>query len=187
MDRYLLAFLIAILVALSGSGTQAVAAGTPDGTTPANEGVCDPLVNNTPGLYGLCVAYCEAQDLDVFEKDPPARQILDNYRKKMRAGDPDMPCVQPAPCPCWTEEEIQSFSGSRGIVACDLSPEYSRIEEDDNVDLQFAVVSPGEVGLECGYYDETDDPITARYMEVTESEAAQCAEQIVQRCGQLGF
>lgn len=35
---------------------------TPDGETPANEGVCDELIGLTPGLYGLCVAFCEAQD-----------------------------------------------------------------------------------------------------------------------------
>ena len=43
-----------------------VIASTPDGETPANEGVCDSLNGATPGLYGLCVAYCEAQDLDIL-------------------------------------------------------------------------------------------------------------------------
>ena len=48
---------------------------TPDGTTPANETVCDGLKTNaTPGLYGLCVAYCEAQDLDIVgDKETPDR------------------------------------------------------------------------------------------------------------------
>ena len=37
---------------------------TPDGETPAEETVCDPLKADgiTKGLYGLCVAFCEAQD-----------------------------------------------------------------------------------------------------------------------------
>ena len=35
---------------------------TPDGLAPVNEGVCDDLIGGTPGLYGLCVAFCEAQD-----------------------------------------------------------------------------------------------------------------------------
>ena len=63
------------LASLSGS----VMAQTPDGETPANEGVCDVLIGATPGLYGLCNAYCEAQDLDSFDKEPPRTKILANY------------------------------------------------------------------------------------------------------------
>ena len=41
-----------------------VLAKTPDGNTPAQETVCDPLheAGITKGLYGLCVAFCEAGD-----------------------------------------------------------------------------------------------------------------------------
>ncbi len=50
------------MLVVTGSAT----ASTPDGETPANEGVCDVLKMDGihQGLYGLCVAYCEAQDLD---------------------------------------------------------------------------------------------------------------------------
>ena len=48
------------LATISGSANAL----TPDGETLANEGVCDVLQGGSPGLYGLCVAYCEAQDLD---------------------------------------------------------------------------------------------------------------------------
>ena len=90
---------------------------TPDGETPANEGVCDELMYATPGLYGLCIAYCEAQDLDDTDLDDPISvskavpkdQILANYEKKMRVGDPPMPCIQ-VPIPCWTDEEIARFA-----------------------------------------------------------------------------
>jgi len=68
-------------------------ASTPDGATPANEGVCDSLMDATKGLYGLCVAYCEAQDLDSCDKEPPRTKILENYNKKKQLSDPDMPCV----------------------------------------------------------------------------------------------
>ena len=69
-------------------------AATPDGVTPANEGVCNVLQASgiTPGLYGLCVAYCEAQDLDTFDKEPPSTKILANYNKRKQASDPTMPC-----------------------------------------------------------------------------------------------
>lgn len=78
---------------------------TADGSTPANEGVCDPLIGGTPGLYGLCVAYCEAQDLDATPGTPSATNILETYNKRRRAGDPDMPCLR-APCPCWSEDDL---------------------------------------------------------------------------------
>jgi hypothetical protein len=65
---------------------------------PAGEGVCDSLKGGTPGLYGLCVAFCEAQGLGGPE-------------------DPGMPCLveQPqqlppppeAECPCWTVETLR--------------------------------------------------------------------------------
>jgi len=90
------------LTMMSGSAM----AQTADGVTPANEGVCNALQGGTPGLYGLCVAYCEAQDLDlVGDKETPNNKILGNYRKKMREGDPDMPCIQ-VPCPCWNAEQL---------------------------------------------------------------------------------
>lgn len=89
---------------------------TPDGETPANEGVCNPLQGGTGGLYGLCVAYCEAQDLDVVgDKETPNNKILTNYRKKMQVGDPDMPCIQ-TQCPCWTNEELAAIATPTSCV-----------------------------------------------------------------------
>ena len=89
-----------------------VMAQTPDGETPANEGVCNVLQapGVSPGLYGLCVAYCEAQDLDSFDKEPANTKILDNYNKRKQATDPSMPCVK-VPCPCWSADEMASISG----------------------------------------------------------------------------
>ncbi len=97
---------------------------TPDGATPAEETICDDLKHGTPGLYGLCIAFCEAHDCepDFSLEDPFSvckqsdRKILDNYRRKMRDGDPDMPCI-PNPngpgdevlCPCWSEDDLQYF------------------------------------------------------------------------------
>ena len=92
------------VLALSMNGVAL--AETPDGETPANEGVCDELVGATPGLYGLCVAYCEAQDLDEFgEQKPSNDRLLAVYDKKRKAGDPDMPCRQ-APCLCWSCDHV---------------------------------------------------------------------------------
>ena len=91
---------------------------TPDGETPANEGVCDELLyNSTPGLYGLCVAFCEAQDAEAtfdpatgevtFAEDakPSNPKLLEIYNRKKDDYDPPMPCVNVVEqgCPCWTD------------------------------------------------------------------------------------
>ena len=94
---------------------------TPDGETPANESVCDVLQGGTPGLYGLCIAFCEAQDhaaltdpiteeeLAALASAVPSGRILNNYNKKKLDGDPDMPCISVVePCPCWTSDELSA-------------------------------------------------------------------------------
>ena len=85
---------------------------------PGNEGVCDGLRGGTPGLHGLCVAFCEAQDCNATYDEatgemtldpnckPSADGLLDAYIERSTAGDPHMPCVNVVsdPCPCWTED-----------------------------------------------------------------------------------
>lgn len=104
-----------------------VLAQTPDGDTPAQETVCDALQEDgiTKGLYGLCVAFCEAGDyadeadtitpeeLATLETSSPSGRILANYNKKKdkanNPNDPDMPCILvEEPCPCWTADELAS-------------------------------------------------------------------------------
>lgn len=117
---------------------------TPDSETPSHEGICDMLIGGSPGLYGLCVAYCEAQDFDQVNTDDPQEvakaipneKILTNYRKKMQPGDPDMPCLVPPPeCPCWTEEQIARIGLQTDpyVVQCEEKNTRTSI-----VDLDFA-------------------------------------------------
>ena len=126
--RIVLAALIIGLFATSAP----LFAQTPDGTTPANEGICDDLAADgvTNGLYGLCIAFCEAQDhADIFtaitESDydallaaAPSGKILENYNSIKTESDPPMPCITrvDGPCPCWDEEEflIASEAGRSG-------------------------------------------------------------------------
>jgi hypothetical protein len=95
------------------------AAKTPDGETPAEESVCDDLTRATPGLYGLCVAFCEAQDCEltinattgeVIEYGPNCRpsslKLLGVYNRRRSIDDPTMPCVIEVGCPCWSESDI---------------------------------------------------------------------------------
>ena len=101
--------------------------GTPDGQTPADEVTCDDLKYATPGLYGLCIAFCEAHDCEpVWDDDGNLdfsgckkndRKLLDRYRQKRQDGDPDMPCLpavianeDPATaCPCWSRDQLSRF------------------------------------------------------------------------------
>lgn len=175
--------LIAGLVAV----TPAVAE-TPDGTTPANEGVCDVLKTNaTPGLYGLCVAYCEAQDLDVVgDKETPNNKILANYRKKMQAGDPDMPCIR-VPCPCWSDAElaaITSRAGSGDALSCVSTTTTTQIR--NNTHLQFATADIGRQPPLCRYTDTTVSPLISRRFDISAAEAQSCYDQVRAACTALG-
>ena len=99
---------------------------TPDGQTPAEETICDPLKADgvSKGLYGLCVAFCEAHDfadgnititeaeLDSLAAKAPSGKILANYNKRKQESDPPMPCivVEP-PCPCFTAAQLSEIDG----------------------------------------------------------------------------
>jgi len=172
-------FLVAGLVAASP-----VIAETPDGETPANEGACDVLKTNaTPGLYGLCVAYCEAQDLDIVgDKETPNNKILANYNKKKQASDPDMPCVK-VPCPCWTEAEFAAVNNSD--VAKMLCTQTATMATVRNLSpLQFAAVDKN-VPL-CRFTDSTT-AISRRFSGIDPVAADSCYTQIIQKCQALGL
>jgi hypothetical protein len=123
---------------------------TPDGSTPAEEAICDDLKHRTPGLYGLCIAFCEAHDcvitvtddgeLDFSQCKKNDGKILAKYRSKMRDGDPDMPCLpatqaneQPEnSCPCWSLEQLSNFPyGLYAPTFADSSVECASFEEWD--------------------------------------------------------
>jgi hypothetical protein len=162
-----------------------VIAETPDGTTPANEGACDELKTNaTPGLYGLCVAYCEAQDLDTFEKEPTNSKILENYNKKKQAGDPDMPCVK-VPCPCWTDAELAAFT-SDGIAVCSNNTVSNILRITNNAPrLNFAEVNSTAGREGCRYIDANISIPVIRNFAITDVEAQSCASAIITACNGL--
>ncbi len=170
------------LATLTGLGTVANAS-TPDGETPANEGVCDPLHGGTPGLYGLCVAYCEAQDLDlVGDKEVPNNKILANYRKKMLTGDPDMPCIQ-VPCPCWTAAQLANV-GASATPTCNVSGTVAQvrlispaINQQATADLNANI---------CRFVDTSTVPRTSLRFSITPAEAQSCYNQVVAKCTALG-
>lgn len=92
-----------------------VLAKTPDGQPPSEETVCDVLREPgiTPGLFGLCNAYCEAQDCHLYsEADRPrsCERLLHNYNRKKTDSDPDMPCAD-AICPCLAGVDLEDLEG----------------------------------------------------------------------------
>lgn len=171
------------LVLMIGFAGHTIAS-TPDGETPANEGVCDVLQGGTPGLYGLCVAYCEAQDLDMMEeKGPPNTKILANYRKKMRAGDPDMPCLQ-TPCPCWTADELAGISASSTTPVCRETTSLTEIRVLAPSVNKVAGVNTAR--NTCFFNDSTTVPPTLRTFAATAEELQICRDQVLSACAALG-
>jgi hypothetical protein len=170
-----------ILAGLFGVSGTAVAS-TPDGETPANEHVCDNLQGSTPGLYGLCVAYCEAQDLDVTNKEPPNTKILENYRKKMQPGDPDMPCIM-APCPCWSDAELASVTAN-GVAAC-LRNDNTPVDSIQLIGIatytHFAFADKG-ARSRCAYVDLNSSTPIIRSQNISPEDATVCWNALDQAC-----
>ena len=173
--RFLSLFCAASVVAMVGlSSNEAMA----DDLTLANEGVCDSLQGSTPGLYGLCVAYCEAQDLDDIDREPPSTKILANYRRKMKEGDQDMPCVQVS-CPCFSSDDLAAMTGD-GIASCNrLITNKLRID-DDGV-LHFADVDKSASRERCRYIDAGVFPRVVRSQRLAD-DADSTAAQKAQAC-----
>lgn len=173
-----------LLVSAVGFGSNVIAS-TPDGETPANEGVCDGLKADgiTPSLYGLCVAYCEAQDLDTFDKEPPSTKILDNYNKRKATTDPDMPCIQ-VPCPCWSDAELGSITADDMAAACPRSP--GKVQIIDNAPkTHFAEANTNPNQERCRYTDLNLVPKIIRSFTITPAEAQSCYAAVEAACNTL--
>lgn len=174
--------LLTVWATMSGSAMAL----TPDGVTPANEGVCNVLQapGISPGLYGLCVAYCEAQDLDSFDKEPPNTKILGNYNRRKQASDPAMPCVKPV-CPCWTGAEMASISGD-GLAAACLSG-ANKLTIIDNSPQNHSAEADTTAGRErCRYIDLNISPATVRSFAITPAEAQACYADVQAACRSTG-
>lgn len=172
ISKITLAACLTMLVGLTGF-TGSVMANTPDGETPANEAVCDNLMGATPGLYGLCVAYCEAQDLDmVGEAKMPNSKILVNYRKKMQASDPDMPCIAVTSCPCLEDTDLPYDSSA----LCDIGDTTAQYRSSN----LFAQANTNDPGL-CRFAEKSTR--TQRLnANLTVDEASACYSAIVAAC-----
>ena len=192
---------------------------TPDGQTPAEETVCDPLQADgvSKGLYGLCVAFCEAQDwadagtpiteaeLDALIGTPPSGRILANYNKRKQETDPPMPCILvEEPCPCWTAAELATIDGfSPGGTSltfiCQVFPPWPvrQIEESDPPHAAAAVDFTDTANARnnfqaCAYTNRQGNPNIFRDLSVqagtlTAAEATECFAQVTAACVAAGL
>jgi hypothetical protein len=210
MTQYFSIFFVACFVILSTT-TNAVAE-TPDGFTPAEEAICDPLKADgiTKGLYGLCVAFCEANDfasesneiteddLLALEDSAPSGKILQNYNKKKTEDDPDMPCIKLAePCPCWSADELASVDG---ILPNGSTSNVFRYQF-DGFDLSYAqegwpelFVSARDAANQgtCAYQNLQVSPRISRVFTtnrgtLTHEQASNCRAQIKEHLNNLGY
>lgn len=192
-----------------------VFAQTTDGQTPAEESVCDPLTADgvSAGLYGLCVAFCEAQDfatadvlltqtdLEELQNELPSGRILDHYNDMKQASDPGMPCIVEAECPCWTQQELESIDGlgtDGRSFSCPRPPApnedadwIKQIVEGNPFHTAAAVngseaTPPIDVNF-CRYVDRGTDPDTFRQVATSPEVAASCLAAVKTQCDLFGL
>lgn len=104
--------------------------------------ICDELKGGTPGLYGLCVAYCGAQGLSEPEAGgkQSAFSLLRAYERKRGPVDPDMPCVADGPnepppplaaqCPCWNSQAL--MDSVPDPTSCFAGADYMSVFQEDS-------------------------------------------------------
>ena len=85
--KYLLAITLCVSV-LGAFVAISSMARTPDGVTPAEETVCDGLVG---AAFGLCNAYCEAQDCDILDPQRESCELLRENFERI-TGTWNFPC-----------------------------------------------------------------------------------------------
>jgi hypothetical protein len=176
---------------------------TSDTETPAQETICDPLIDATPGLYGLCVAFCEAQDCDEEsfvsgQCKPPNPVILNNYDRKKQPEDPEMPCLPMAtPCPCFTDDDLRALEVARCFDTQKATYRVTSIGG-SNTECrlgnlggdQALVVSSGEFGgLGChllNFSDSCDVTDYIRTQDLFEDEENACVDLLLDEAAARG-
>jgi hypothetical protein len=183
--------LIVVMTVSNGGLINKAHAG--DGNTPANEGVCDVLIGATPGLYGLCVGYCEARDInDIANEDskPSNGKLLDLYNKRKKDSDPEMPCVQ-TPCSCWTaaELDVNTWGMRSSAPRCSVNEFGANATEgtffagQDRRDA--SAQDRGTDGFRCVYNEQLQG--VSREFYISQDEYQVCYDQVAQLCTDLGL
>jgi len=92
MLRFRQIALALVATALVGAPALALAFGdgTPDEQPPAEEQICDPAAELRGAAYGLCVAYCEANDCEIQPDKNACQILLANFARI--TGESQIPC-----------------------------------------------------------------------------------------------
>jgi hypothetical protein len=191
---------IVLLVVGLVSATPSWAA-TRDGQTPAKETVCDSVKSATPGLYGLCVSYCEARDLDglsgdeLLHKAAQKQKALDRYNARRADTDPGMPCVaQNNACPCWgpTANSAVNWLTRSAAPQCVVMDQpgmsHQRRTAGSHVEQDFTDSGALRAGTDevtnvCWHDDEMTG--TSTLQKVSDVDAIACGIEIQTTCNQL--
>ena len=191
--------LFSLLFAVLSLSGATVPAQTTVGDTPANEGVCDDLMGGTPGLYGLCVAFCEAQDCEVtvdetsgiFEFGPTCKtssvKLLEKYNRRKGPTDPEMPCVSAAAgdCQCWTSDELYGLA-SFETSYCDETSQssWALVGKGWTGKLEYAQATAND----CLYHGRNADGTQVdRYQSLGADKAGVCVSSLKTECSYRGF
>jgi len=111
-----LALVVGMLVFPGSSLAQ-----TPDGVTPAVEEACTKY-QDEGARYGLCIAYCEAQDCEGSKLDPVSCVKLQEKFIEYSIKKEYTPAKKPVPISCQVEvcsKEDQALCGGREIDCLD--------------------------------------------------------------------
>jgi len=164
--------------------------------------ICDPLIGGTPGLFGRCLAYCKAAELEevLLERGADTQKlerlaarkakVLSDYNSRRQASDPQMPCIQQRACPCWGGDYAStSLWTTRGNARCDdnstgtvLFKSLSAGQSDNTVNIR-AYSNAGVGPHFCSVSDQPSGVFSLQY--VSETDAIFCGEQISATCSLL--
>ena len=87
---------------------------TPDGETPANEGICD---SESGAAYGLCNAYCEAMDCDSENSQASEVACLKVEDKWIKiTGREYLPCDCPPPALSITAVDTYQVTSNSAVI-----------------------------------------------------------------------
>ena len=145
-----ISLLILLFISVAFASTAAFASG--GGSSPT-DGICGPLKADgvTKGLFGLCVAYCEA--------GAASEKVLDNYYRKKSESDPEMPCLDVEEptlnCACWntfTEDELGvDVAVDPNFASCTLGTVEDTLFYLDGNTFDSEIISAFEGG--CEYFN----------------------------------
>ena len=138
--------------------------------------VCDELFTATDGLYGLCNAFCVAQDCGSYapgEEPNSCTKILANYNKKRTEDDPQMPCA--TACPCWGMAELTAGGSgllNQGLCSTGSTQAVSWFEGGDTVNF-FAIENPSTGATLCSYTNSLSE-VNTGFIPTDEGQDAEC-------------